>query len=150
MTCQCLAGKSLTYRGTREDTYGQLRACFEGRLLQCRHCDIKTQCMHNPASADHRHGSGRQVSFGLGRANKKPCYTDWMKQRVDSDQGKQVYSHRMSVVEPVFANIGTNKGLDRFSLRGREKVQGQWQLYCTIHNIEKLMRYGKAFGTIAS
>ena len=106
--------------------------------------------MHNPASADHRHGAGRQVSFGLGKANKKPSYTDWMKQRVDSDIGKQIYSHRMSVVEPVFANIGTNKGLDRFGLRGKGKVQGQWQLYCTIHNIEKLMRYGKAFKATVS
>lgn len=40
-----------------------------------------------------------------------PTYTDWMKQRVDSQEGKEVYSHRMSVVEPVFGNIGTNKGL---------------------------------------
>jgi len=48
----------------------------------------------------------------------------------------------MSVVEPVFGNIGTNKGLNRFSLRGKKKVQGQWQLYCLVHNIEKLANYG--------
>jgi Transposase DDE domain len=48
----------------------------------------------------------------------------------------------MSVVEPVFANIGTNKGLNRFTLRGKQKVQGQWRLYCMVYNIEKLMRYG--------
>ncbi|WP_353047677.1 MULTISPECIES: transposase [unclassified Halomonas] len=34
----------------------------------------------------------------------------------------------MSVVEPVFGNIGTTKRLNRFSLRGKKKVQGQWQL----------------------
>lgn len=67
--------------------------------------------------------------------------TVWTKKRVDSKQGKQVYSHRMSVVEPVFGNIGTNKRLDRFWLRGKKKVQAQWQLYCMVHNIEKLMRY---------
>jgi len=49
----------------------------------------------------------------------------------------------MSVVEPVIGNIGANKGLNRFSLCGKEKVQGQWQLYCLIHNIEKLNHYGK-------
>ncbi len=65
-----------------------------------------------------------------------------MKERVDSDKGKQIYSHRMSVVEPVFANIGTNKGLRRVSLRGKAKIQGQWQLYCLVHNIEKPMKYG--------
>jgi len=38
----------------------------------------------------------------------------------------------------VFGNIGTTKRLNRFSLRGKKKVQGQWQLYCLVHNIEKL------------
>nr|WP_245686065.1 transposase [Terasakiispira papahanaumokuakeensis] len=51
-----------------------------------------------------------------------------MKHRVDRPHGKQIYSHRMPVVEPVFGNIGTTKGLNRFSLRGKKKVQGQWQL----------------------
>ncbi len=66
-----------------------------------------------------------------------------MKHRIDSDKGKAIYSQRMSVVEPVFATIGTNKGLKRFSLRSRRKVQGQWQLYCVIDNIEKLKNYGE-------
>ena len=97
--------------------------------------------MKNPDSANHRKGAGRQVSFIL-EDKRKPNYTDWMKHRVDSDKGKLIYSHRMSVVEPVFGNIGTNKGLNRFSLRGKKKVQGQWQLFCMIHNIEKLANYG--------
>ena len=61
---------------------------------------------------------------------------------VDSKLGKYYYSHRMSVVEPVFANIGTNTRLNRFWLRSKKKVQGQWQLYCLVHNIEKLMKCG--------
>ena len=97
--------------------------------------------MHNPDAANHRKGKGRQVSFELSH-KRKPTHTDWMKHRVDSAEGKFIYSHRMSVVEPVFANIGTQKKLDRFSLRGRKKVDGQWKLYCMVHNIEKIMRYG--------
>ena len=141
-TCVCPAGEVISYRGERNDINGKTKAWFEGRLLQCRHCDLKHQCMKNPSAADHRKGAGRQVSFML-EAQRKPNYTDWMKHRVDSAYGKQVYSHRMSVVEPVFGNIGTNKKLNRFSLRGKQKVQGQWQLYCMVHNIEKIMRYGK-------
>ncbi|MEW5683272.1 MAG: transposase [Pseudomonadota bacterium] len=142
MTCICPAGKSLPCRGTRPEPDGQQRALFGGRLLQCRHCYLKEQCMIKPESASHRKGSGRQVSFLL-KANAPPNYTDWMKQRVDSEAGKQIYSHRMSVVEPVFGNIGANKRLNRFSLRGKTKVQGQWQLYCMVHNLEKVSRYGK-------
>ncbi|WP_404419315.1 transposase [Marinospirillum sp.] len=44
---------------------------------------------------------------------RPPSYTDWMKHRVESPQGKQIYSHRMSVVEPIFGNIGTSKRLSR-------------------------------------
>ena len=100
----------------------------------------KTKPLRTPNS---RTGHGRQVSFILEKSQRAPNYTDWMKQRVDSEQGKYIYSHRMSVVEPVFGNIGTNKRLNRFSLRGKKKVQGQWQLYCLIHNIEKLKNYGE-------
>ncbi len=97
--------------------------------------------MRNPESANTRKGNGRQVSF-IVESKREPTYTDWMKQRIDSKLGKFIYSHRMSVVEPVFANIGTNKGLNRFSLRGKKKVNGQWKLFCVIQNIEKLMNYG--------
>jgi transposase len=139
--CVCPSGETISFRGVKESPEGAKTAYFEGKLLQCRHCDIKHKCMHNPKSADHRKGAGRQVSFRL-EGGRRPTYTDWMKQRVDSSKGKQIYSHRMSVVEPVFGNIGTNKRLNRFSLRGKDKVQGQWHLYCLIHNIEKLHHYG--------
>ena len=97
--------------------------------------------MQNPSAADHRKGNGRQVSFIIDKSSQSP-YTEWMKGRVDSQEGKQIYSHRMSVVEPVFGNIGTNKGLNRFSLRSQEKVDGQWKLFCIIHNLEKWFKYG--------
>ena len=143
LTCRCPAGVFISFRGKHPDQKGHLKVFFEGRLLQCRHCELKTRCMTNPESADHRKGNGRQVSFIIEKKKQTTKYTDWMKQRVDSDEGKHIYSHRMSVVEPVFGNIGTNKGLNRFSLRGKKKVQGQWQLYCLIHNIEKLKNYGE-------
>jgi len=44
----------------------------------------------------------------------------------------------------VFANVRYNKGLDRFTLRGRAKVDGQWKRFCLVHNIEKLARHGYA------
>lgn len=141
-TCNCPAGESMWLSKEGKDTRGQYKLFFEGRLSKCRDCSLKHKCMHNPSSADTRKGHGRQVSFILN-SKRSPTYTDWMKHRVDSRQGKQIYSHRMSVVEPVFGNIASNKGLNRFSLRGQKKVQGQWRLYCMIHNIEKLKNYGK-------
>ncbi len=43
--------------------------------------------------------------------SKRDNFIDKHRERVDSDEGKLIYSHRMSVVEPVFGNIGTNKNL---------------------------------------
>ena len=139
-TCVCPAGKTMWLKNEYSQGPGRIQLFFEGKLTDCRHCYLKEDCMRNPSSADTREGHGRQVSktFSM-HANA----TDWMKKRVDSKQGKAIYGHRMSVVEPVFANIGTNKRLNRFSLRGKRKVQGQWQLYCLVHNIEKLTNYGK-------
>lgn len=143
LTCRCPEGNLLSYRGTRENRDGDTAVHFEGRLLQCRHCPLKAKCMVNPKAADDRTGKGRQVSFVIKRRKHSTTpYTDWMKARIDSDEGKAIYSKRMSVVEPVFGNLTCNKRLRRFSLRGQKKVQGQWQLFCLVHNIEKLQNFG--------
>ena len=43
----------------------------------------------------------------------------------------------------MFGNIRHNKGLNRFTLRGQTKVDGQWKLFALVHNIEKLAKYWK-------
>ena len=138
-TCICPAGNAMWLKSETTHGTGRSKLAFEGKLTDCRRCTKKHECMRNPASADTREGHGRQVSFTVSTGRSA---TEWMMRRVDSAIGKHYYSHRMSVVEPVFANIGTNKRLNRFTLRSKEKVQGQWRLYCLVHNIEKLMRYG--------
>lgn len=141
-SCRCPAGEAMWLRSEHTDARGNPKLFFEGRVSKCRNCELKTRCLRNPEASNKPGGYGRQVSFIVESA-RAPNYTDWMKHRVDSDQGRTIYSHRMSVVEPVFGNLGSNKGLSRFSLRGKTKVQGQWQLYCLVHNIEKLKNYGE-------
>ena len=34
---------------------------------------------------------------------------------------------------------------DRFTLRGKIKVNIQWLMYCLVHNIEKILNYGLAY-----
>ena len=65
-----------------------------------------------------------------------------MKQAIDSPEGRRRYAQRMVTVEPVFGNLRYNKKLDRFTLRGQEKVNTQWHLFCLVHNIEKLAHHG--------
>jgi hypothetical protein len=35
--------------------------------------------------------------------------------------------------------------MERFTMRGKKKVNGQWLLYCLVHNIEKIKRYSSMF-----
>ena len=49
---------------------------------------------------------------------------------------------RIVTVERVFANIRHHKQMSRFTLRGKGKVSTQWQLYCLVHNIEKMAHNG--------
>ena len=85
----------------------------------------------------------RQVAFILGRNAQEPeTYTERMKRKIDTDQGRYRYSRRLGTVEPVFANINHATGLKRFSLRGQRKVNAQWMMYRLTHNIGKIQRYG--------
>jgi IS5 family transposase len=67
-----------------------------------------------------------------------------MLEKVDSDRGREIYPQRMAIVESVFANIRSQKRMDRFTLRGKIKVNIQWMLYCMVHNIEKVTNYATA------
>ena len=66
-----------------------------------------------------------------------------MKRKIDSDVGRYDYSRRLEIIEPVFGNLRHTKRRNRFTLRGRRKVTTQWQMYCLVHNMEKLQRYGQ-------
>jgi hypothetical protein len=115
---------------------------FEGRRYlarkqDCHRCPLKSLCLQSNARRRQLYIVDRIV----GR--------DWlgeMRRKIDSTQGRQQYSRRMGIVEPVFANITTAKRLDRFTLRGRSKVRVQWLLYALVHNIEKIAHYGAPDG----
>jgi hypothetical protein len=67
-----------------------------------------------------------------------------MKKRIDAPAGRALYGERFATVAPVFGNIRYHKRLDRFTLRGKIKVDAQWKLFCLVHNIEKLAHHGYA------
>lgn len=87
----------------------------------------------------------RQVPFFSGETSKGESFTQLMKRKIDSALGKAVYHRHVGTVEPVFGHL-SNIGLARFTLRGRRKVDAQWKLYCMVHNMLKIHRYGTQFG----
>ena len=138
-TCICPAGKRLYGNGGNCTINGFAAIKFQGAKQDCVPCELRTQCLQKPEKTP-----TRQIAFFLGKALGRESHTDRMKQKIDSEQGKRMITWRFATVEPVFGNTRNNKRLDRFTLRGRKKVDGQWKMYCLVHNIEKLAHHGYA------
>src|SRR5262245_4639299 len=64
--------------------------------------------------------------------------TERMKQRLQSVTGKVLYAARKQIVEPVFGQIKSARGIRRFLLRGLEKVSAEWNLIGLTHNLLKI------------
>jgi hypothetical protein len=66
-----------------------------------------------------------------------------MRAKIDLSTSRAIYALRLAIVEPVFANIRVQKGMNRFTYRGQAKVNIQWLLFCLVHNVERIAHYGK-------
>ena len=136
-TCICPAGKALYAYGKQCTTNGRVYHKFQGAKRVCGLCALRDKCLRHPDRTP-----TRQVAFFAKHQASPLKHTEQMKQRIDSDQGRALYGGRFATVEPVFGNLRHNKRLNRFTLRGKPKVDGQWKLYCLVQNIEKLANYG--------
>jgi transposase len=103
----------------------------------CEKCKLKRRCMPCPTA------KRKYLAIDLGYSTEN--LIGQMIERIDSEKGKERYERRLAIIEPVFANIRTQKRLDRFTLRGQSKVNVQWLLFCVIHNIEKIVNFGVSF-----
>jgi len=66
---------------------------------------------------------------------------DFMRRVLATDRGGGLYRRRQPMVEPVFAQMKFNRGLDRFRRRGRGAVRAEWRLITATHNLLKLHRH---------
>jgi len=72
---------------------------------------------------------------------------DFMRRVIATDTGGALYSKRQCMVEPVFAQIKTNRRIDRFKRRGRAAARSEWRLIAATHNLLKLHRHQLAAAT---
>ena len=107
---------------------------FVAETRQCAPCPLRSQCLRSDTTL------ARSVSINKGKHDnkQKKGLCELMKDKIDTIHGRRTYSRRMGIVEPVFATINFHKGMKRFLLRGIKKVNAQWLLFCTIHNITKI------------
>jgi len=132
-TATCPAGKTLTSNGATYGQRGHRFQRFEAAARDCAGCALRGRCLRNPNAT-----RGRQVARFERRRIDARTPSQRMRTAIDSPRGRALYSRRIATVEPVFANIRHHKRMSRFTLRGKAKVSTQWQLYCLVHNIEKI------------
>jgi transposase len=130
--CICPAGKRLYRSGANEKAHR-----FKGTQTTCVPCAFRAKCIRNPEKT-----VIRQVAYFAGRTGDGPTFTDRMKRKIDSTIGRVIYGMRLAISEPPFSHITSALGLDRFTLRGKVKVNTQWNLFCIVHNLTKIHRYG--------
>jgi transposase len=91
------------------------------------------------ATRKQKHGE-RPGPCPRGPLPKTATIVERMSRKLHTKAGAAVYAARKGIVEPVIGQIKHARGFRQFLLRGFEKVQGEWSLVCTTHNILKLYR----------
>jgi hypothetical protein len=151
-------GKNFVLKDFKYDEAGDCYICPNDRILKlkvkrliqdrniyrrymadakdCSRCPLKSRCIHR------KNAKRRTLDVPIGVEENN--FSKAMLEKVDSEKGRKIYPQRMAIVEPVFANIRSQKRMDRFTLRGKIKVNIQWMLYCMVHNIEKITNYATA------
>jgi hypothetical protein len=76
-----------------------------------------------------------------GRIPKAATIKDRMARKLRTIRGRATYTKRKEIVEPVFGQIKSARGIRQFLLRGLEKVTAEWTLICLTHNLLKLFRH---------
>ncbi len=133
----CPAGRELHLKARRAKSGNLVFRRYVIKGKDCSGCEFFAKCLEAK-----RKGKRKHLHILIERL---PTLHQQMVEKIDTEDGRIKYGKRLGLVEPVFANIRTQKQLDRFTLRGGVKVNIQWLLYCMVHNIEKLAGHGYGY-----
>lgn len=127
----CPNGKALKHVG-RSEYHGVFGDRYQSKASDCKGCPLTDRCFLRKMSI-----RGRRTLF-ISDKDEGSNYSARMIEKMDRPEIRKLYSRRVAIIEPVFANITFHKKLNRFTLRGKAKVNVQWKLYCMVHNIGKI------------
>ncbi len=135
--CICPAGKRMYRNGADTYSKGLHAVRFMAPKCACLPCKLRAKCLRHPQRTP-----TRSVVYFTGKVKARhKSYTQQMKEKIDTEHGRAIYSKRIGTVEPVFAHIRSALKLDRFTVRGINKVNTQWKLFAIVHNLLKVHRF---------
>ena len=73
-----------------------------------------------------------------GPAPENPTPVEAMAHRLKTPEGRKLYALRKQTPEPVFGIIKSALGFRQFSLRGLDKVRGEWSLVTMAWNLKRM------------
>ena len=120
----CPAGNTLELK--RESNDG--KKVYPADKTKCDICPYKARCCTS------KKGQPRTINTD----DKEPL-RQRMNEKMEQQSSKEIYRKRKKIVEPVFGQI-KNSGFRGFSLRGDEKVKGEFSLVCAVHNFRKIVK----------
>ena len=75
----------------------------------------------------------------MSRDGREPLL-EAMRDKLRSEEGRQIYKKRAYTVEPVFGQLKWDGRKLSMDLRGWVKVRGEFLLMCLVHNVKKIVK----------
>ena len=117
-----------------EQTLTLLRKCKDGDQVYQGSAEVCAKCPYQSRCCESKKGEARTITTD----DKEPL-RQAMNAKMAKQASKDIYSRRKVIVEPVFGQL-KNSGFRGFSVRGKEKVAGEFSLLCATHNIKKIVK----------
>jgi transposase len=139
--------------------FGHLEPMLDAAQRELRAAGVDDEPEVLLADAGYWHGEqmarivnrGVQVLIPPDTSRRRATRRNWEGGRYDemrrvlaTERGGELYRKRQPMIEPVFAQMKFNRGLDRFKRRGRGAVRTEWRLIAATHNLLKLHRHALA------
>lgn len=86
-------------------------------------------------------GKGKVQGIGRSRHLRDPEHRR-MRRKLRDPAGRQIYSQRKAIVEPVFGVLKQQRGLRQFRLRGLQRVGIEFALAAIGYNLSRLHHQG--------
>jgi hypothetical protein len=125
-TYVCPEGQRMTYRGDGKDRGLKYRLYGTDA---CGSCALRSQCTKSRR--------GREVKRYTGDE-----YKEAMDKVLEQPRAREMYKRRLTMAEPVFAELRERQGLRRFRRRGLRGARVEFALHCLALNLRKALRTG--------
>ena len=121
----CPEGHEMEHKRTVKYSDGHYVDVYEGTF--CQKCPFHDRCTKEKK---------RRISI-----DSRENYRTIMREKLSSDEGREIYMKRQGLAEPLHGDDQKNKGWRQHHLRGFAKAAGEFLLIRIATNIGKIVRY---------